>query len=169
MTQLVSSSAATDTSINIELVEKLYANLNQLHFKGSLPPCRLELSRRLVRTAGKIWPRTRLMRLSLSYHQRYGVAELSNTILHEMIHLWLFEQGLPSGHTDCFRHKLAEVGLADRIRALPVPPRPYRYLYHCPQCGQEIRTRRKVNSSCGLCDKAYNPRFKFVLRADDLP
>ncbi len=163
---MISSAASNyteETPLSVELAQTLYDNLNRQHFGGSLPPCRLELSRRLVRTAGKIWPRTRLIRLSVSYHERYGPAELSNTILHEMVHLWLFEQGLPSGHTDRFRQKLNEVGLADRIQALPVPPRPYRYLYRCPTCRREVQTRRKISSSCGYCDKVYNPHHRFRL------
>ena len=157
------SSIDRTCEINLELITGLYDGLNRQHFGGTLPKCRLEVSRRLVRTAGKVWPRIRLIRLSLPYHERYGLDELSNTILHEMIHLWLFEQGLPSGHTDRFRQKLAEVGLPDRVCALPVPPRPYRYIYSCPTCRQELKTRRKINSSCGLCDKVYNPRHKFKL------
>jgi predicted SprT family Zn-dependent metalloprotease len=145
------------------LAEELYAELNQHHFRGSLPACRIELSARLTRTAGKIWPRTRLIRLSRSYHELYGATELSNTILHEMIHLWLHEQNLPSGHTPLFRQKLKEVGLDNRLKALPVPPRPYRYLYRCPTCRYEIQTRRKINSSCGQCDRIYNPRYRFKL------
>ncbi|HEX2912552.1 MAG TPA: SprT-like domain-containing protein [Chloroflexia bacterium] len=160
-------SAATLPTIKVpitqELIEKLYNSLNLQHFGGTLPACRLELSRRLVRTAGKIWPRARLIRLSVTYHERYGQEELSNTILHEMIHLWLYEQGLPSGHTERFREKLAEVGLEGRVRALPVPPRPYRYLYRCPTCSQEFKTRRKINSSCGKCDSKYNPHHRFKL------
>ena len=151
------------SEISLALAQSFYNKLNQQHFEGKLPPCQLELSRRLVRTAGKIWPKVRLIRLSLPYHEQYGLTELSNTILHEMIHLWLYEQGLPSGHTDRFRQKLAEVGLGERIRALPVPPRPYRYLYRCPTCRREIQTRRKINSSCGECDTVYNPRHKFKL------
>lgn len=155
-----------DRVINLELAETLYASLNRQHFEDKLPPCKLELSRRLVRTAGKIWPRSRLMRLSLPYHEQYGPAELANTILHEMVHLWLHEQGLPSGHTARFRQKMTEVGLPNRVQALPVPPRPYRYLYHCPTCQLEVKTRRKINSSCGKCDTRYNPRHHFKLRAE---
>lgn len=155
--------ATAPFSITQELADQLYASLNTQHFEGSLPACRIEISARLSRTAGKIWPRTRLMRLSRSYHELYGPAELSNTILHEMIHLWLHEQSLPSGHTPRFRQKLQEVGLDDRLRALPVPPRPFRYLYRCPTCRYEVQTRRKINSSCGRCDHVYNPRHRFKL------
>ncbi len=149
--------------ITSHLAQELYKDLNRQHFEGKLPECRIEISARLTRTAGKIWPRTRLMRLSRSYHELYGQAELANTILHEMIHLWLHEQGLPSGHTSLFRHKLLQVGLDDRLRALPVPARPYRYLYRCPTCRSEVQTRRKINSSCGHCDRVYNPRHHFKL------
>ena len=153
-------------AISPELAAELYAGLNRQHFGGTLPGCRIEISARLTRTAGKIWPRTRLMRLSRSYHELYGQAELSNTILHEMIHLWLYEQSLPSGHTPLFRQKLQEVGLDNRLRALPVPPRPYRYLYRCPTCRYEVQTRRKISSSCGHCDRVYNPRHRFKLVKD---
>lgn len=155
----------TDLSapITTQLAQEFYNELNWQHFEGKLPGCRLEISARLTRTAGKIWPRLRLMRLSRSYHELYGTAELANTILHEMIHLWLHEQGLPSGHTALFRQKLRQVGLDDRLRALPVPPRPFRYLYRCPTCRTEVQTRRKINSSCGRCDRVYNPHHRFKL------
>ncbi len=157
------ASFTVEAPLGVELALLLYERLNQQHFAGSLPPCKLEFSRRMVRTAAKIWPKSRLIRLSVSYHQQYGPTELSNTLLHEMIHLWLYEQGLPSGHTSGFHQKLLEVGLPDRIRALPVPPRPYRYLYCCPTCQREIQTRRKISSSCGYCDKVYNPRHRLRL------
>jgi predicted SprT family Zn-dependent metalloprotease len=163
MTNLALASSTPKESLGVELAQTLYNNLNRQYFGESLPSCRLEFSRRLVRTAAKIWPRERLIRLSVSYHQQYGPAELSNTLLHEMIHLWLHEQGLPCGHTARFRQKLTEVGLPDRIRALPVPPRPYRYLYRCPTCQREVKTRRKINSSCGHCDRVYNPHHRFRL------
>jgi predicted SprT family Zn-dependent metalloprotease len=151
------------TPITPQTAQEVFKDLNRQHFEGKLPECRIEISARLTRTAGKIWPRTRLIRLSRSYHQMYGPAELANTILHEMIHLWLHEQSLPSGHTALFRQKLQQVGLDDRLRALPVPPRPYRYVYSCPTCRTEVQTRRKINSSCGHCDRVYNPRHRFKL------
>ncbi len=163
MAQLSPEGENNPPDITLELAQTYYRELNQRHFENSLPECRLELSRRLVRTAGKIWPRNRLMRLSLSYHERYGVDELANTILHEMVHLWLHEQGLPSGHTARFHTKLIEVGLPNRVRALPVPPRPYRYLYSCPTCRLEVPTRRKISSSCGRCDKIYNTHHRLRL------
>ncbi len=163
ITQPVENRVASKEKINLELAQNYYTELNERYFERKLPPCRLEISARLTRTAGKIWPKMRVMRLSLSYHRLYGPEELRNTILHEMIHLWLYEQKLPSGHTPLFRRKLEEVGLGGRVQALPVPPRPYKYVYSCPTCQREIFTRRKINSSCGQCDKVYNPRHKFKL------
>lgn len=162
----------TNTSrykISLPEVEALYQKLNQEHFGGKLPLCHLELSRKLTRTAGKIWPRRHLIRISISYHEYYGLEELSNTILHEMVHLWLHEQGLPSGHTARFRQKLAEVGLHDRLKALPMPSRPYKYLYECPVCNAEFKTRRKINGSCGKCATSYNSTFHLVLRETFAP
>lgn len=158
-----SSEPATSYIITIDQVYSLYDELNQLHFKAELPACKLELSSRLTSTAGKIWPKERLMRLSLPYHQRYGLEELKNTILHEQIHLWLHEKNLPSGHTATFRQKLEEVGLADRLHALQMPRRPYKYVYICPTCKRQIQTRRRIKSSCGKCDTVFNPKHHFRL------
>ena len=149
--------------INLTLVNDIYRQLNSLHFDDQLPECKIELSTRLKRTAGKIWPKQRLIRLSIPYHNHYGLTEINNTLLHEMIHLWLYLQGLPSGHTPVFRQKLAELGIPDRIHALPMPPSPYKYLYSCPTCHREIQTHKRINSSCGKCDKVYNPKHQFFL------
>ena len=149
--------------ITLELAYRLYDQLNGQHFGGQLPVCTIELSSRLIRTAGKIWPKQRRLRLSLAYHQRYGLEELANTILHEMVHLWLHEQGLASGHTPLFRQKMAELGLSNRIHALPMPPSPYKYVYVCPTCLRETNTRRQIRSSCGCCDKKYNPQHRLRL------
>ncbi len=149
--------------ITLELADRLYKQLNGQHFGGQLPLCTLELSSRLTRTAGKIWPKQRRLRLSLTYHQRYGSEELANTILHEMVHLWLHEQGLSSGHTPLFRQKMTELGLPERIHALPMPLAPYKYIYACPTCHREVKTRRQIRSSCGRCDKEYNPRHRLRL------
>ncbi len=78
--------------VSLELALNLYRELNQEFFEGKLPLCKIEFSTRLSRTAGKIWPKSRRIRLSIPYHSHYGLEELRNTILHEMIHLWLFEQ-----------------------------------------------------------------------------
>ena len=45
--------------------------------------------------------------------------------------------------------------------------RPIRYLYICPNCGNQYpRTRRYSQSvSCSKCDKTYNPQYKLLLRA----
>lgn len=160
----VETKAPPNYTVTLSVATELYHRLNATHFEGKLPLCKLELSRRLTRTAGKIWPHRKLMRLSLPYHEYYGPEELANTILHEMIHLWLHEQGLPSGHTALFRQKLNAVGLGDRLKALPVPSRPYKYVYRCPGCALEVKTRRKIAGSCGKCDSSYNPAFVLILQ-----
>lgn len=151
------------TQITLELAHHLYEQLNGQHFGSQLPLCTLELSSRLTRTAGKIWPKQRRLRLSIIYHQRYGSEELANTILHEMVHLWLHEQGLSSGHTPLFRRKMTELGLSERIHALPMPPTPYKYVYTCPTCHCEIKTCHQIRSSCGRCDKVYNSLYRLRL------
>lgn len=147
------------------LTQTLYAELNRRHFDGILPPCTIAFSDRMTRTAGWVRYRDLRMQLSIPYVRRYGYEELINTLTHEMIHVWLSVRGRPRGHTKEFRAKLVACGLENRIHALPMPPKGARYLYVCPGCHRERYARRKLRSSCGHCDRVYNPKFRFQLRA----
>jgi predicted SprT family Zn-dependent metalloprotease len=106
------------------------------------------------------------------------------TVAHELIHLADRIKGTPRRHRhhgyDSIAADEAAVtgyGLEElrrllreesaRREALCRKRRPIRYLYICPNCGNQYpRTRRYSQAvSCSKCDKAFNPRFQLLLRA----
>lgn len=156
----------------------LYDELNQKYFEGTLPACRIEWSRRLTRAAGNIDVRRRLIKLSMPllvdafrreslFAPEFSVCgvpcddpahALEEILKHEMIHLWLHERGLPSGHTPEFRAKARAIG-QPRIRhgiALPIPKSGW--IYACPICRAEFTRRRRYGRAvaCAQCCKQWN-------------
>ena len=106
------------------------------------------------------------------------------TVAHELIHLADRIKGTPRRHRhhgyDSIAADEAAVtgyGLEElrrllreesaRREALCRKRRPIRYLYICPNCGNQYpRTRRYSQAvSCSKCDKAFNPRYQLLLRA----
>ncbi len=90
-----------------------------------------------------------------------------DTMLHEMIHLQLWHEGKPFGHTDEFHRIMKRVG-AKRFN--PVPKiRPYKHWYECPGCRVRVPARRRIdNSACMSCCKKhshgqYDSRFRLLL------
>lgn len=174
-------------------LQELYGELNALYFEGLLPPCRIVWSRRLTRAAGNIDVRRRVMKLSVPllveafesdslFARQFlicGVAcesspsALREILKHEMIHLWLHEQNLPSGHTKEFRAKARAIGQPKTRHAIDLP-RPRRgWLYSCAHCGHEFTRRRRYGRAvaCGPCCKKHNKgRFdeRFKLRGQRL-
>src|SRR5690606_30053530 len=112
------------------------------YFQGELPPCRIQWSRQLTRAAGNIDVRSRLIKLSVPileeafkqdslFTPEYLVCgvKCANTdsavreiLKHEMIHLWLHEQKLPSGHTALFRAKARVLGQPGIRHEIALPP-----------------------------------------------
>jgi hypothetical protein len=112
-------------TMNTIALQALYHELNATYFDSLLPPCRILWSRQLTRTAGNIDVRRAIIKLSVPllvdafrrdslFPCEYSVcgvqcdsAEIATReiLKHEMIHLWLHVQGLPSGHTAEFRAK----------------------------------------------------------------
>ncbi|HLZ81278.1 MAG TPA: hypothetical protein VKP04_06575 [Ktedonobacteraceae bacterium] len=106
------------------------------------------------------------------------------TVAHELIHLADRVNGTPRRH----RHHGYDSIAADeaaitgyeleelrrllhdesvRREAMRRKRRPIRYLYVCPNCGNQYpRTRRYSRAvSCSKCDRTYNPRYQLLLRA----
>ena len=157
-------------------LQDIYAELNREYFASSLPPCEIKWSRRLTRAAGVIEVRKPEIRLSVALLQEpwqvlippqfqiCGVAcdsfesALREILKHEMIHLWLFVQGLPHGHTRAFRQKAHGIG-QPRTRhniALPLPKSGW--IYRCAKCGNEVHRRRRFGKpvACAACCKTHN-------------
>ena len=98
------------TSIN---VVKMFNHLNKKHFGGRLPYCDMRWSNRMTKTCGSIISEDRFIKLSVKYHEKHEVTELKDTILHEMIHLYLHENGNKSFriHGKEFKKMAKKVGV----------------------------------------------------------
>ena len=54
--------------------------------------------------------------ISRRHARRDGWADVTDTLLHEMVHQWQDESGLPVDHRGAFRRKAREVGAAPAAR-----------------------------------------------------
>lgn len=165
----------------------LYQSINAEFFENALPPCEIRWSRRLTRAAGNIRVEKRLITLSIPLlcdafagdvaYVVCGVEcrdrdhALQEILKHEMIHLWLFERGLPCGHTATFRVKARAIGQPKTRHgiALPLPKRGW--IYSCRNCGAQVARQRRVSRAvaCAKCckdwgDGKFDARFVLVGR-----
>ena len=158
----------------MEPLEVLWERLNARHFDSSLPPCRIEWSRRLTRAAGNIDVKKRIVKLSIPLLLEAFAEGKSHTVVglrcdssqqaveeilkHEMIHLWLFERGLPCGHTPEFRRKAREIGQPrtrhDIARPLPASG----WIYTCARCNAQVVRRKRFGRAraCARCCKMWS-------------
>lgn len=159
-------------------LQALFSELNACYFENVLPVCQIHWSKRLTRAAGTIEVRRRVIKLSVpllieSFQTASlfaptflicGVAcdsqqsALREILKHEMIHLWLHERGLPSGHTTEFRAKAREIGQPKTRHQIQLPPPRRGWLYCCAHCGHEFSRRRRYGRAvaCGACCKKHN-------------
>lgn len=166
-----------------------YSELNREFFEGILPPCQIRWSRRLTRAAGNIRVESRIIALSVPLlidafadgktFTICGVScadsesALREILKHEMIHLWLFEQGLPPGHTREFRAKARAIGQSQTRHGIDLPAPKSGWIYRCRNCGAQM-TRRRVSraTACARCCREHNggkfdARFVLVGRRAD--
>ncbi len=152
----------------------VYESCNHQYFQGALPPCRIEWSRQLTRSAGNIDVKRRILKLSIPLlieafqdgagHEVAGVwcedneIALREILKHEMIHLWLHERGLPYGHTAEFRRKAREIGQAQTRHAIAVPLPTSGWIYQCKLCKAQIVRRKRFSAprACAACCKRFN-------------
>lgn len=159
-------------------LEAIFHELNALHFRAELPEPRLEWNSRLSSTAGRFAP-GRLVRgreaLPLIQVATYlieipdGETHIRDTVLHEMIHYWLWFEGKPYGHTPEFIAKMKATG-AKRFNPVP-KQRPIKYHYQCPNCRILVPARMRLNNvACKACCTKFNGgefsrRFRLELAA----
>jgi predicted SprT family Zn-dependent metalloprotease len=149
-------------------LQLIYASLNSHHFGGALRSYRIVYNRRLSSVAGRIGHRPPVIELSatlLAAHPEH----IESTLLHEMVHAWLQQHGLPNGHGAAFKRKMREVGLSSIYHFLPVTKRlsRRRYVLSCPRCKVELLRRRRpgYRVSCARCSpKRFNPRVEMVVQ-----
>jgi hypothetical protein len=102
-------------------LEAVHRRLNQEHFGGTLGEIPIRLSGRMRRRLGELSVDIRTGRpveLSVSRRHvaRHSWAEVEHTVLHEMVHQWQAETGLPVDHGRTFRPKAREVGVLAAAR-----------------------------------------------------
>jgi predicted SprT family Zn-dependent metalloprotease len=153
---------------SIAELQLLFARLNLEHFNGVLRAHRIEYNARLSTCTGRICYRPPFIELSLPLLSRHP-KQVRATLLHEMVHAWLHQLGLPSGHGPDFKAKLREVGLSSIYHNLPVARRrsKRRYVLECPRCRLALIRRRRpgIRVSCARCSpRRFDRRVEMQVR-----
>jgi predicted SprT family Zn-dependent metalloprotease len=149
-------------------LQLLFAQLNLEHFRGVLRAHRIEYNARLTTVTGRICYRPPVIELSQPLLARHP-EHVRATLLHEMVHAWLHQMGLPSGHGPDFKAKMREVGLDSIYHNLPVQRRrsARRYVLECRRCRLALIRRRKPGTrvSCARCSpQRFDPRVEMLVR-----
>ncbi len=148
-------------------LQLLFARLNNEHFNGGAPDCRIAYNERFSNSAGRITygRRPLLIELSPKHFRKYPEA-LEETLLHEMVHAWCYDRFRDTGHGARFRRKMRECGLGSIYHDLGhVRPRREsgkRYILRCESCAFELLRRRvpRKPASCPRCNhRRFDPRF----------
>lgn len=175
-------------------LHQLYQSLNTEYFDGELPLCKIAWTRALTRTAGNIDVRKRQIGLSVPllidafrsdslFGPEYSICGVTcstseeairEILKHEMIHLWLFEKGLPHGHTPAFRAKERQIGQPRTRHQIALPAPKSGWQYSCSVCGDNFTRRRRYGRpvACLRCCKKHNHgRYdvRFKLKGKRLP
>ena len=99
-----------------------HAELNALHFGGALKTIPVRVSRRMKSRLGHYTaasaPDGSEIAISWRHLRRHGWGEAEHTLLHEMVHQWQDETGLPIDHGKAFRRKAREVGVVPAARRM---------------------------------------------------
>jgi hypothetical protein len=109
-------------------LSQAHERFNSEHFGGALGSLPIRLSSRMRTRLGELSvdvPTGRPMEIAISRRHiaRHGWAEVEHTLLHEMVHQWQAETGMPVDHGPTFRCKARQVGvLPGAKRSLGVAP-----------------------------------------------
>lgn len=98
-----------------------HARMNREHFGGALRALEVRVSRRMRARLGHYLAATRHgdapeIAISRLHLRRHGWDEALQTLLHEMVHQWQDEHGLPIDHGPVFRRKCRDIGIPPRAR-----------------------------------------------------
>lgn len=147
-------------------LQLLFAHLNNQHFGGEIPTHRIAYNARFSNLAGRITYKPPLIELSPKHFESHPEA-LRETLLHEMIHAWLFARGKDTGHGAAFKRKMRELGLHsiyhDLGNAAPRRESARRFILRCDRCTLEVLRKKRPppNVSCGRCSRrSYDPRYQ---------
>ena len=140
-------------------LQLLFAQLNYTYFNGEIPAHRIAYNSRFANLAGRITYKPPTIELSPK-HLKDKPDALRETLLHEMIHAWLYARGENPAHTARFKKKMRELGLSsiyhDLGTAAPLNPSAKRYIVRCEKCGMELLRKRKPPASavCARCRRS---------------
>ena len=158
-----------------EFFERLFGVANDRYFANQLPRCRRVWNRRFRGLAGRIECRSKTIELSSAHYEQCGIGAMGIVLVHEMIHLALFTERLPHGHTGEFKRRSYSLGLPRIYHELPLPNRlvrPKRYVYACT-CGLQVESKIRFRAprACATCCRKFNRgrfdrRFRLFLVED---
>lgn len=162
------------------MLENLFQELNDQHFGGALPVPTLTWNSRLRSSAGRFAPgsrnplRPREPEIEVATYLKElsdGAYHIRDTLLHEMVHYYLWNARRPYGHTSEFNAILKRVGAR---RYNPVPKvSPVKHWYVCTNCSVSVPARRKLGTAaCASCCKKWNGgKFsaKYILKLSNAP
>ena len=93
---------------------RLHQILNSRHFDGTLGTIPIRLSERMATRLGEFQAAEDgavAISISRRHLERDGWEAVAETLLHEMLHQWQCEQGMPLDHGPAFRKKARAVGI----------------------------------------------------------
>lgn len=151
---------------DVATLQLLFAHLNNECFAGEIPTHRIAYNARFSNVAGRVTYKPPLIELSPKHFENAPPDALRETLLHEMIHAWLFARGENPGHTAAFKRKMKELGLRsiyhDLGSALPRRESAKRFILRCERCTMELLRKRRppAGLSCGRCGhRKFDPRY----------
>ena len=105
----------------IEALARSHEHYNALLFGGRLSPIAIRISGRMRNRLGQYSAtcasgRAAEITISRRHIRRHGWEETLHTLLHEMVHQWQAENGMPIDHGREFRRKAREVGVEPTAR-----------------------------------------------------
>jgi len=103
----------------VEQLTEAYHKYNTERFGDALHPVQIRISRRMKHRLGHYMAATKHglpaeIAISLRHLQRDSWEDVLHTLIHEMVHQWQDESGLPIDHGEHFRTKAREVGISAR-------------------------------------------------------
>jgi hypothetical protein len=144
------------------LTERLWEEfhrLNRAYFHDTLTLREVRVSTR-KQYGGYYRKSESLIVVSWQGYKDHGWEESLETFRHEVAHI------VHQDHSKAFWELAFRIGCQRRFARPPKERHPAysRYVYECPSCQTRYYRRKRVaRSSCGLCDRKYNPAFQLRL------